>query len=123
LEAKEGLALLNGTQAMSALGGLALLAGQALANTADIAGAMSLEALKGTPVAFDHRIHEARPHPGQIESARRLRGLIEQSEIRESHRDHAIDPRVQDAYALRCMPQVHGAVRDALDHARRILEI
>ncbi|HKP85598.1 MAG TPA: histidine ammonia-lyase [Blastocatellia bacterium] len=123
LEAKEGLALLNGTQAMTAAGGLALLAAQALANAADITGAMSLEALKGTPVAFDHRIHEARPHPGQMESARRLRELIEQSEIRESHRDHAVDPRVQDAYALRCMPQVHGAVRDALDHARRILEI
>jgi histidine ammonia-lyase len=123
LEAKEGLALLNGTQAMTAVGGLALLSAQALANAADITGAMSLEALKGTPVAFDHRIHEARPHPGQMESARRLRELIKQSEIRESHRDHLADPRVQDAYALRCMPQVHGAVRDALDHARRILEI
>ena len=123
LEAKEGLALLNGTQAMTAVGGLALLAAEALANAADVAGAMSLEALKGTPVAFDEKIHAARPHPGQMESARRLRGLIEESEIRESHRDHAIDPRVQDAYSLRCMPQVHGAVRDSLAHARRILEI
>jgi len=123
LEAKEGLALLNGTQAMSSVGALGLLAAQALVNTADVAGAMSLEALKGTPVAFDERIHQARPHPGQMESARRLRELIDGSEIRESHRDHRVDPRVQDAYALRCMPQVHGAVRDALLHARRIIEI
>src|SRR5262245_40878632 len=123
LEAKEGLALLNGTQAMTAVGGLALLAAERLVNAADIAGAMSLEALKGTPVAFDHKIHSVRPHPGQIRSARRLRELIEGSEIRESHRDHSIDPRVQDAYAIRCMPQVHGAVHDALSHTRRILEV
>lgn len=123
LEAKEGLALLNGTQAMTAVGGLALLSAERLAHAADVAGAMSLEALKGTPVAFDYRIHAVRPHPGQMASARRLRELIEGSQIRESHRDHAIDPRVQDAYSLRCMPQVHGAVRDALAHARRILEI
>lgn len=123
LEAKEGLALLNGTQAMTAVGGLALLDAERLADAADVAGAMSLEALRGTPVAFDHKIHAVRPHPGQIKSARRLRELIEASEIRESHRDHSIDPRVQDAYAIRCMPQVHGAVRDSLAHARRILEI
>jgi histidine ammonia-lyase len=123
LEAKEGLALLNGTQAMTAVGGLALLDAERLADAADVAGAMSLEALRGTPVAFDHKIHEVRPHPGQIKSARRLRELIEASEIRESHRDHSIDTRVQDAYAIRCMPQVHGAVRDSIAHARRILEI
>src|SRR5262245_46373246 len=123
LEAKEGLALLNGTQAMTAVGGLALLDAECLADAADITGAMSLEALKGTPVAFDHKIHAVRAHPGQIASARRLRSLIEGSEIRESHRDHAVDPRVQDAYALRCMPQVHGAVRDALAHARRVFEV
>lgn len=123
LEAKEGLALLNGTQAMTAVGGLALLDAERLADAADVTGAMSLEALRGTPVAFDHKIHSVRPHPGQIKSARRLRELIEGSEIRESHRDHLVDPRVQDAYALRCMPQVHGAVRDSLAHARRILEI
>ncbi|HKG22048.1 MAG TPA: histidine ammonia-lyase, partial [Blastocatellia bacterium] len=123
LEAKEGLALLNGTQAMTAVGGLALLAADKLANAADLAGAMSLEALKGTPAAFDYRIHAVRPHPGQMHSARRLRELIEESEIRESHRDHDMDPRVQDAYSLRCMPQVHGAVRDALAHARRVFEI
>ena len=122
LEAKEGLALLNGTQAMSAVGGLALLAAERLALAADVTGAMTLEALRGTPVAFDPRIHQARPHAGQIASARRLTELIEGSEIRESHRDHTTDPRVQDAYALRCMPQVHGAVRDALAHARRIIE-
>jgi histidine ammonia-lyase len=123
LEAKEGLALLNGTQAMTAVGGLALLAAERLAGAADVTGAMSLEALRGTPVAFDYKIHAVRPHPGQTSSARRLRELIEGSEIRESHRDSAADPRVQDAYALRCMPQVHGAVRDALSHARRVLEI
>jgi histidine ammonia-lyase len=123
LEAKEGLALLNGTQAMTAVGGLALLAAEKLADAADVTGALSLEALRGTPVAFDYKIHAVRPHPGQTSSARRLRELIEGSEIRESHRDSAADPRVQDAYALRCMPQVHGAVRDALSHARRILEI
>jgi histidine ammonia-lyase len=123
LEAKEGLALLNGTQAMTAVGSLALLAAERLTDAADVAGAMSLEALKGTPVAFDYKVHAVRPHPGQMKSARRLRELIEGSEIRESHRDHQVDPRVQDAYSLRCMPQVHGAVRDALNHARRILEI
>lgn len=123
LEAKEGLALLNGTQAMTAVGGLALVQATKLANAADVIGAMTLEALRGTPVAFDQKIHAVRPHSGQRESARRLRELIEHSEIRESHRDKAADPRVQDAYALRCMPQVHGAVRDALAHARQIVEV
>jgi len=123
LEAKEGLALLNGTQAMTSVGGLALLAAERLAEAADVTGAMTLEALKGTPVAFDEKIQAVRPHAGQTASARRLRQLIENSEIRESHRDHSIDPRVQDAYAIRCMPQVHGAVRDAIAHTKRILEI
>src|SRR5262252_5922670 len=123
LEAKEGLALLNGTQAMTAVGGLALLAAERLINAADVAGVMSLEALRGTPVAFDERIQNARPHQGQLISAARLRKLMEGSEIRESHRDHALDPRVQDAYALRCMPQVHGAARGAIAHAKEILEI
>jgi histidine ammonia-lyase len=123
LEAKEGLALLNGTQAMTAVGGLALLNAARLAEAADVIGAMTLEALRGTPVAFDEKIQSARPHPGQRTSARRLRDLIEDSEIRESHRDRAVDPRVQDAYALRCMPQVHGAVRDALEHVRGIIEV
>jgi histidine ammonia-lyase len=123
LEAKEGLALLNGTQGMTAVGGLSLLNAARLSEAADVIGAMTLEALRGTPVAFDEKIHSARPHPGQQASARRLRDLIEGSEIRESHRDRAVDPRVQDAYALRCMPQVHGAVRDALEHARGIVEV
>jgi histidine ammonia-lyase len=121
LEAKEGLALLNGTQAMHAVGGLALWRAKRLARVADIAGAMTLEALKGTPAAFDARIHEARPHPGQKAVAEHLRHLLRDSEIRKSHL--ANDPRVQDAYSLRCMPQVHGAVRDALEHCENVLEI
>ena len=121
LEAKEGLALLNGTQAMHAVGGLALHRAQRLTRVADLAGAMSLEALKGTPTAFDPRIHAARPHPGQSAVAAHLRALLRGSEIRESHRND--DPRIQDAYSLRCMPQVHGAVRGALDHGEEILRI
>ncbi|HEV2826512.1 MAG TPA: histidine ammonia-lyase [Pyrinomonadaceae bacterium] len=120
LEVKEGLALLNGTQAMGAVGALALYRGELVTRLADVAGAMSLEALKGTPVAFDERIHAARPHAGQIAVATHLRALLEGSEIRRSHLQN--DPRVQDAYSLRCMPQVHGAVRDALKHARGIVE-
>jgi histidine ammonia-lyase len=121
LQAKEGLALLNGTQAMSSVGGLALLRAERLVLLADAIGACTLEALLGTPVAFDDRIHQARPHPGQIQAAEHLRALLQDSEIRESHR--VGDPRVQDAYSLRCMPQVHGAVRGALHHARQIVEI
>jgi histidine ammonia-lyase len=120
LEAKEGLALLNGTQGMAAVGGLALHRAENLARVADVAGAMTLEALRGTPVAFDERIHAARPHPGQVEVAAHLRELLSESEIRASHVLN--DPRVQDAYSLRCMPQVHGAVRGALHHAREIVE-
>jgi histidine ammonia-lyase len=121
LQAKEGLALLNGTQAMHAVGGLALLRAKRLTRIADVAGAMSLEALKGTPVAFDERIHNARPHPGQQAAARHLLALLRDSEIRASHING--DPRVQDAYSLRCMPQVHGAVRGALAHCEEILAI
>jgi histidine ammonia-lyase len=121
LEAKEGLALLNGTQAMAAVGGLALYRAEKLARTADVAGAMTLEALRGTPVAFDERIHAARPHPGQVAVAAHLRELLSDSEIRRSHLEN--DPRVQDAYSLRCMPQVHGATRGALGHAREVVEI
>ncbi|HVD96162.1 MAG TPA: histidine ammonia-lyase [Candidatus Limnocylindria bacterium] len=121
LEAKEGLALLNGTQAMHAVGGLALLRAQRLARVADVAGAMSLEALKGTPAAFDLRLQEARPHPGQKAAAKHLLSLLEDSEIRQSHLEG--DPRVQDAYSLRCMPQVHGAVRGALAHCEDVLLI
>jgi len=121
LEAKEGLALLNGTQAMAATGGLALLRGIRTAHLFDLAGAMSLETLRGTPTPFDARIHQARPHPGQLAVAQHLLDLLANSEIRESHRHN--DTRVQDAYCLRCMPQVHGAARGALDHAREIIEI
>lgn len=121
LEAKEGLALLNGTQAMHAVGGLALLRAKRLARVADISGSMSLEALKGTPVAFDPRLQDARPHPGQKAVAKHLLGLLENSEIRQSHLTG--DPRVQDAYSLRCMPQVHGAVRGALTHCEDVLRI
>jgi histidine ammonia-lyase len=121
LEVKEGIALLNGTQAMVAVGGLALHRAERVARLADVAGAMALEALRGTPVAFDERIHSARPHAGQIEVAAHLRELLRDSQIRQSHLEN--DPRVQDAYSLRCMPQVHGAVRGALSHARDIVEI
>ena len=121
LGAKEGLALLNGTQAMGAVGGLALGRALRVAALFDLAGAMTLEALRGTPVAFDQRIHDARPHRGQQLVAAHLRELLEGSAIRASHL--ANDPRVQDAYSLRCMPQVHGAARTALDHARVIVEI
>ncbi|MGA2249759.1 histidine ammonia-lyase [Terracidiphilus sp.] len=120
LAAKEGLALLNGTQAMTAVGALAVARAQRLVRLADVAGAMSLESLMGTPAAFDARIHTARPHAGQIASAAHLIQLLAGSEIRESHRTG--DTRVQDAYCLRCMPQVHGAVRGVLDHVTGVLE-
>ena len=120
LAAKEGLALLNGTQAMTSVGALAIARARRLVQLADVTGAMSLDALKGTPAAFDPRIHDARPHAGQIASAAHLVALLEGSEIRESHREHC--SRVQDAYCLRCMPQVHGAVRDVFAHVTGILE-
>ncbi|MFB3923153.1 MAG: histidine ammonia-lyase [Terriglobia bacterium] len=120
LEAKEGLALVNGTQAMLAVGLLALRSAEILVDTADVAGALSLDALRGSPKAFDERLHRSRPHAGQLTTARNLLRLNRGSQIRESHRGCL---RVQDAYSLRCMPQVHGAVRDALDYARRVFEI
>jgi histidine ammonia-lyase len=120
LEAKEGLALLNGTQAMAALGTLALLEAEGLARAADVSGAMSLEALSGTPVAFDPRIQAVRAHEGQRLAAEHLLALLAGSQIREEHRECG---RVQDAYSLRCMPQVHGAVRDATAHVRRVLTV
>jgi len=121
LKAKEGLALLNGTQAMHAVGGLSILHGKRLTNIADVAGAMTLEGLRDTPAAFDPRLQEARPHPGQKAVAAHLNSLLQESEIRESHRKD--DPRVQDAYSVRCMPQVHGAVRDVLAHCEQILSV
>lgn len=120
LEAKEGLALLNGTQAITAVGALALVRAQRVVELSDVAGAMTLEALRGTPTPFDERIHAARPHAGQMATAAHLRELLAESEIRESHRNN--DPRVQDAYSLRCMPQVHGAARDVLAQGRATLE-
>src|SRR5207302_8978414 len=121
LEAKEGLALLNGTQAMHAVGGLSILRGKRLTNIADVAGAMTLEGLRDTPAAFDPRLQEARPHPGQEAVAAHLLSLLERSEIRDSHRKNG--PRVQDAYSIRCMPQAHGAVRRALAHCEDVLLI
>ena len=120
LEAKESISLINGTQAMLALGTLALLDAETLADSADVLGGLSCDALQGTDTAFDERIHLARPHSGQIKTAANLRKMLEGSEIRESHRACG---RVQDAYSLRCIPQVHGAVRDTLAHCRQIFEI
>jgi len=120
LQAKEGLALTNGTQAMTALGVLIVLEAERLAKLADIAGAMSLEAMLGSSKAFAASIQLTRPHPGQIAAARNLRRLLEGSTLMESHADC---PMVQDAYSLRCMPQVHGASRQALTHARCVIEI
>jgi len=121
LEAKEGLALINGTQVHTAIGVLALLAAERAVDAAEVTGALSLDGLRGTPEAFDAAIQDARPHPGQRVSAARLRGLLAGSEIRESHRSD--DPRVQDAYSLRCMPQVHGASRQLLGYARDVLAV
>ena len=121
LEAKEGLALLNGTQLMSALAALALADGRRLATSADVIGAMSLEAMEGTADAFDEALVAARPHPGQVTVAAHLRALLAGSQIGASHHDSP--HRVQDPYSLRCMPQVHGAVRDALDHLQRVLDV
>lgn len=118
LEAKEGLSLINGTQLILAVGGLALHDAESLATHADIAGAMSLEALKGSGVPFEERVVAARPHPGALATARNLRALLVRSEIAESHKHCG---KVQDPYSLRCMPQVHGASRDAFAWAREVL--
>jgi histidine ammonia-lyase len=120
LDAKEGLSLLNGTQGMLALLSLALRDADALTDTADVAAALSLDALRGSPGAFDSRIMHARAYPGAARTARNLAHLNEGSEIRESHRAAERDARVQDAYSLRCTPQVHGAVRDSLSQAREM---
>jgi histidine ammonia-lyase len=120
LEAKESISLINGTQGMLAVGTLALLAAETLVDSADVLGGLCCDALKGTDAAFDERIHEARPHSGQVKTAANLRRMLEGSQIRESHRECG---RVQDAYSLRCIPQVHGAVRDTLAHCREVFEI
>jgi histidine ammonia-lyase len=123
LEAKEGLALLNGTQGMLALLSLAVRDAEILIDTADVAAALSLDALRGSPNAFDERISRVRPYPGQAVTARNLTHLNRGSEIRESHRAPEKDSRVQDAYSMRCTPQVHGAVRDSLSQVRTTLSI
>jgi histidine ammonia-lyase len=119
LESKEAISLINGTQAMLAVGTLALLAAEILVDSADVIGGLTCDALKGTDTAFDDRIQKARPHAGQTQSAANLRHMLEGSQIRESHRECG---RVQDAYSLRCIPQVHGAVRDTLAHVREVFE-
>ncbi|MBS3816323.1 MAG: histidine ammonia-lyase [Candidatus Thermoplasmatota archaeon] len=120
LKAKEGLALLNGTQVMTAIGALALHDGRQLLKAAQIASGMSLEALRGTDAVFDDRIHESRPHPGQKKCARNLKKITADSEIIDSHKDC---DRVQDPYTLRCMPQVYGAAEDAFDYLEKVLTI
>ncbi|HEX5827663.1 MAG TPA: histidine ammonia-lyase [Candidatus Limnocylindrales bacterium] len=121
LQPKEGLALLNGTQLMSALGALLLADADRLARTASVAAAMTVEAMLGTEVAFAAPYQLARPHPGQVAVAAELRHLLRESTIQTGH--HGSSHKVQDPYSLRCVPQVHGAVRDALDHLRRVLDI
>jgi histidine ammonia-lyase len=123
LEAKEGLSLLNGTQGMLALLSLALYEADILIDTADVAASLSLDALRGSPAAFDARIMHARAYAGAAVTARNLAHLNESSQIRESHRPPEKDTRVQDAYSLRCTPQVHGAVRDALAQARETARV
>ncbi|MDR3763642.1 MAG: histidine ammonia-lyase [Acidobacteriota bacterium] len=119
LQAKETISLINGTQAMLSVGSLALLESQTLAATADVLASITLDALQGTDVAFDERIHLARPHPGQLQVAQNLREMLRGSKLRERHRGCT---RVQDAYTMRCVPQVHGAVRDVLDYALKVFE-
>jgi len=121
LEAKEGLALLNGTQMMSAIGALLLADADRLVRTASVAASLSAEALLGTDVAYAAAYQLARPHPGQVAVAAELRHLLRESGLQRSH--HASEHKVQDPYSLRCVPQVHGAVRDALDHLRNVLDI
>lgn len=120
LQAKEGLALNNGTQVMAAIGALAVIDLERLAQQADMIAAMSIDALMGTPRAFDELIHNLRPHPGQLASATNIRNLLEGSILRQSHLNCG---NVQDAYSLRCSPQVHGAVRDAVTYAKNVIGI
>jgi histidine ammonia-lyase len=119
LKAKEGLALINGTQMMCSFGALAVEKARKLANIADVCGALSLDALRGTDTAFDERIHKLRGFTGQLQTAKNLRELLAGSQIRDSHRTD--DNRVQDAYSLRCMPQVHGASRDAVNYVFTVI--
>ena len=120
LEAKEGLALINGTQVMTGVAAIVIDEAEAVIKTADIIAACTIDALKGSDAPFDKRLHELRPHPGQLKSAENLRHVMKNSQIRESHRncDH-----VQDAYSMRCAPQVHGASRDTIDYVKKVIEI
>ena len=120
LKAKEGLGLTNGTQLMASLGCLALYQAKVLVKNAQIAAAMSIEALKGTAKAFDEKIHNLRPHPGQLKCAENMRNLVRNSQIMSSHKDCN---KVQDAYTLRCIPQVYGAVMDTIDYVEKVLSI
>lgn len=121
LQAKEGLALINGTQMMTSLGAFAVHRAKRLVDMADLSGALSIDALRGTDTAFDERIHAVRGFSGQLTTASRLRTFLKNSEIRASHREG--DGLVQDAYSLRCMPQVHGASRDAIDYVEKVIGI
>jgi histidine ammonia-lyase len=120
LEAGEGLALVNGTQVMTAIGGLSVYDADNLSKVTDIAAAMSLEVLMGSRTEFNKRIHEIRPHPGQAAAADNMERIVRNSEIITSHKDCG---RVQDAYTLRCSPQVHGATKDAVNYCRNVIEI
>ena len=120
LEGKEGLSLLNGTQAMLAIGCLQLADMESLFVAAQTTAALTMEALRATPVPFDARLHEVRPHPGQMHSASHMAGLLAGSRI---PRTQGVNRRIQDAYCLRCIPQVHGAAWDAIREARRVFEI
>jgi len=120
LQAKEGLALINGTQMMTAIGVLSLLEAENISKAADIAAAQAVEALRGTRTPYLDITHRVRPHPGQMATARNLLRLLEDSEIMASHEGCG---KVQDAYSLRCAPQVHGAAKDALAFVRRVLEV
>lgn len=121
LTAKEGLALVNGTQMMGAFAVHCVYEASQLAKIFDVTGALSVEALRGTDVAFDERIHKLRPYKGQLATARNARRLLKGSEIRKSHMHN--DPRVQDAYSLRCMPQVHGSIRDTIEFCERQVNV
>lgn len=120
LKSKEGLALINGTQVMAALGCLLAIESGILMKSAQIAGAMSLEALKGTSKAFDEKVHQVRPHPGQLRCAANMRRLVADSEIIASHINCE---KVQDAYTLRCIPQVYGPILDTIDYFRKVLQV
>lgn len=121
LKAKEGLALINGTQMMTAFASFIMIKAMELAKLADISGALSHEALRGTDKAYDLRLHKLRPYKGQINTAKNMLSLIKESEIRTSHLVN--DDRVQDSYSLRCIPQIHGATKDTIDYVSSIVEV